>query len=252
MKSVKIFISFLLFVIVFLVGSSVYAASYYVLNGDVNYSGAVDSTDARDILRSSIGLLTYTGQRKNLADMDFDRKITSTDARLALRASVGYNEAYKVFYHAFVVRDYVISKRYYQAAKTSYGNKCWGFAGIYAKAINTGNTAIIQNNINNGNNPSGVSMTQTTGSESTILKAIASQLRARKACVVQVNGSGDGRHYVVVAGHRANANLNALKASDLLLLDVYDGELKPVSGGSRHLFANRARYGYDYQMFTVD
>ncbi len=252
MKTVKIFISLLLFTIITLVGSSVQALSYFTTAGDISGDGRVDSGDARSVLRIAVGTLKATTFVKNKADMNFDGRVTSEDARLALRASVGSEPSYRILAQAYTVRDFVISNKYYQAAKSSYGNKCWGFAAIYAKAINTANNAIISNNVDKGNDPSGVALKQTTGDKATVLKAIATELKNNKACVIQVNGSGNGRHYVVAIGYKTTANLNNLNDTDLLILDVYDGKIKPVSSTTRYLFSNYNRYGYYYQMFTVN
>lgn len=54
--------------------------------GDVNGDGKITSSDARSILRASVGLEEVPLQR---GDMDGDGKITSSDARTALRKATG-------------------------------------------------------------------------------------------------------------------------------------------------------------------
>lgn len=58
-------------------------------SGDADLSGNVDASDARRILRASIGLETLSLEEAPYADSDYDGKITSNDARFSLRLSVG-------------------------------------------------------------------------------------------------------------------------------------------------------------------
>ncbi len=62
-------------------------------SGDANLDGIVDSSDARLILRASVGLETLCLEESPYADSDCDGKITATDARFSLRFSVGLEEA---------------------------------------------------------------------------------------------------------------------------------------------------------------
>ena len=65
--------------------------------GDTDNNGSVDSTDARLILRHSVGLIDeeFLNQMNEIySDLDFDGEITSADARTALRISVGLDEAF--------------------------------------------------------------------------------------------------------------------------------------------------------------
>ncbi len=57
--------------------------------GDIDKNGSVSASDARFILRASVGLEELSDEQKKLADADFDGKISAADARLVLRASVG-------------------------------------------------------------------------------------------------------------------------------------------------------------------
>lgn len=57
-----------------------------IVKGDVDGDGKVTSTDARLILRASVGLEKIDLER---ADIDGDGKITASDAREAMRKSVG-------------------------------------------------------------------------------------------------------------------------------------------------------------------
>ncbi len=62
-------------------------------SGDANLDGRVDASDARIILRASVGLEVLSLEESPYADSDYDGKITATDARFALRLSVGLEEA---------------------------------------------------------------------------------------------------------------------------------------------------------------
>ena len=250
MKTVKIFISLLLFTIITVVSLPV-QASYFTTAGDVSGNLKVDSEDARLILQYAVGLIEPSQIKMYKADLNFDGTVNAEDSRLALRTAVGYEPVYKILAQTYYVKDFVTQKQYYQAAKSEYGDKCWGFALIYAKAINTSNNNIIADNINNGNDPKNVSAKQTTGSKATVLNAIAAELKNSKACVVQVNGPNSGRHYVTVVGYKKTADLNNLNETDLLILDVYDGKIKQISSTTRYLFSNYKKYGYNYQMYTV-
>lgn len=61
-------------------------------SGDANLDGIIDSSDARLILRASVGLDALGLEASPYADSDCDGKITATDARFALRFSVGLEE----------------------------------------------------------------------------------------------------------------------------------------------------------------
>ncbi len=57
--------------------------------GDMNSDGELTASDARMILRASVGLDTLNEQQTALADVDWDNELDAADARLVLRASVG-------------------------------------------------------------------------------------------------------------------------------------------------------------------
>ena len=57
----------------------------YILLGDVNMDGKVNSKDARLVLRSSARLLTFTDEETAIGDLSGDGKIKSADARMILR-----------------------------------------------------------------------------------------------------------------------------------------------------------------------
>jgi hypothetical protein len=62
-------------------------------SGDADLDGKVNSTDARRILRASVGIDALSLEEYPYADTDYDGKITATDARFSLRLSVGLENA---------------------------------------------------------------------------------------------------------------------------------------------------------------
>ncbi len=61
--------------------------------GDVNLDGAVNSDDARYILRAAVGLETPSLTEYPYADTNYDGTVSSDDARNALRTAVGLEES---------------------------------------------------------------------------------------------------------------------------------------------------------------
>lgn len=59
------------------------------IKGDVNGDGKISAVDAREILRTSVGL---DNADVDVADVNGDGKVTAADARLTLRESVGLND----------------------------------------------------------------------------------------------------------------------------------------------------------------
>lgn len=56
--------------------------------GDVNFDGRITASDARFVLRMSVGLETLSDENRNLADIDSTGSVTASDARIILRISV--------------------------------------------------------------------------------------------------------------------------------------------------------------------
>ena len=65
----------------------------YLLLGDTNFDGAVNTGDAVMILRSCVGLVEFSDDQKLAADMSGDGKINTGDAVAVLRFYVGLKEA---------------------------------------------------------------------------------------------------------------------------------------------------------------
>lgn len=59
------------------------------LQGDVDSSGDITTTDARLMLQYAVGKVTEADVNTRLADVDGDGAVTTTDARLALQYTVG-------------------------------------------------------------------------------------------------------------------------------------------------------------------
>lgn len=60
--------------------------------GDADESGTIDASDARIVLRASVGLEEITASLKIRGDVDKDGELTSSDARTILRVAVGLEE----------------------------------------------------------------------------------------------------------------------------------------------------------------
>lgn len=73
--------------------------AYY--SGDIDFDGKVTASDARTILRSSVGLDDIKIAAFPYADTDFNGVITAADARTVLRTSVGLEEE---ILHSFSVQ----------------------------------------------------------------------------------------------------------------------------------------------------
>ena len=72
-----------------LILSSLVMSASALLTGDMDTDGTVSASDARVVLRASVGLEKLNDTGKKLADADGDGTVSASDARLVLRASVG-------------------------------------------------------------------------------------------------------------------------------------------------------------------
>lgn len=90
-----------------------------VLFGDADLDGEVDAADAREALRYSVGLETFTEKQIARADLNLDGKVKSADARSILRLSVELDE---IPSHAVVV-DEAADATFANAGKTE-GSHC--------------------------------------------------------------------------------------------------------------------------------
>ncbi len=76
--------------------------------GDVDGDGSTTSSDARIILRCSVGLESIDSANLAYANVDCDESVSSSDARLALRTSVGLEDV-QMHYFALSGSTYVCS-----------------------------------------------------------------------------------------------------------------------------------------------
>lgn len=65
------------------------AGNLTVVAGDVNFDGTISSVDARQVLRSSVGLDLVNTIISTIGDVNLDGSMNSYDARMVLRGSVG-------------------------------------------------------------------------------------------------------------------------------------------------------------------
>lgn len=96
----KKFLSAILLVIV-LICTSLLFANAYTITGDVDNDGTVKASDARLVLRASVGLEILSEEQKTVSDINNDRKITASDARSILRASVGLENLPELHMHNY-------------------------------------------------------------------------------------------------------------------------------------------------------
>jgi len=82
-------------------------------NADIDNNGAINATDARNILRAAVGLDKISSAQTLAADVDMDGAVTASDARLALRVAVKlektdgklYNNEFEIFKSGFFYLD---------------------------------------------------------------------------------------------------------------------------------------------------
>lgn len=91
MKVKKLKITALFLSLIFTISLCVFFSSA-TLMGDINKNGRIEASDARTVLRASVGLEKLSEKDFSLSDTDGDRKITASDARTVLRMSVGLEE----------------------------------------------------------------------------------------------------------------------------------------------------------------
>ena len=60
--------------------------------GDANADGRIDINDAKEVLKTALGVERESTQILMLADYDNDGKITLTDANSCLKAALGINK----------------------------------------------------------------------------------------------------------------------------------------------------------------
>lgn len=173
------------------------------------------------------------------------------------------NSNYVIVSNAKKFESHVKSKRFYQGANTSqWGDSCLGFSQVYTNAIYKNNFSMINNQpgLNRGNSPtlSGISFQEYNNRDKKeVLKRIYDQVKGNKPCIVQVNGnkSGTSRHYVTVIGYKTSATRDSISENDLLILDVWDGNIEGMNGrgsGTRFMISGiDTGRSYGYQIYTI-
>lgn len=96
----KKLISVIFIIIIFIVSL---VLSAFALSGDIDGDGKTDPSDARSVLRLSLGLEEMTEEKRLAADATHDGKVESDDARLVLRTAVGLDEITHRFPDEFTV-----------------------------------------------------------------------------------------------------------------------------------------------------
>ncbi len=176
---------------------------------------------------------------------------------------------YSVLENVNNVKSTIDSKGYCQDV-SGHTDACLGFAYVYADAVTTGDTSNIKSSSsvqsgvrNNGDITGKYSTRIVKESKSEIVKLIYDQLNSGKSCVMKVVGSYNNsnpasprsRHYVAAIGYKKGVDRNSIKDTDLLLLDTWDGKIKPVvteyTSGRYLLDGRKASYGYSeaYEIF---
>lgn len=150
---------------------------------------------------------------------------------------------------------------FYQASNDAWGDHCLGFSYVYSHAVYTGDMSNLKNKYHDGNNdPTGyfsVGSEVQSSNKQTLVKQMFEMLKNNKPCSLQVVGSTNGspdsprsRHYVSLVGYKKGVTESTVKDTDLLILDTWDGQLKPVvaenTDGRYMLDAAKASNGYTY------
>lgn len=179
------------------------------------------------------------------------------------------NKYYYIVNNSSAFYKYEKKQKFYQEPNSDWYDSTLGFAMVYANAIKINDFSITKNQpgLINGNNPrlSKVSFKGGTSYNKTkVVKAIYKQIAKNNPVVLQVNGNVDGtiRHYVVVIGYKVDFDYNNMNEKDLLILDVWDGQLEQMNGkgGSNGVDELKSRFmvsgadtgrDYGYQIYTL-
>ena len=78
--------------------SEQYAPDYTPSNllGDANFDGEVDIIDATWIMRNDVGVITFSDEEKNVADVDRDGEADVIDATWIMRWSINIETPYAI------------------------------------------------------------------------------------------------------------------------------------------------------------
>ncbi len=238
----------------------------------IDYLQKINNSFVEDLSTLSNIITTINGNYKEGDSQSLDELLgisTSSDNGVLTASVLGssYNlvntQANVLDYYKNVIQG---NKVYQQSG--NYGDQCLGFAYNHAWGIYTNDTTIKASNCKNGT-PVGKNFSRyTTNSEKDFLAHVYNQISQGKPCVIQVIGSKNrqSRHYVTCIGLKNNVNsASELKATDLLIVDSYDGKIENVvakgsSGDGRYLIkgtdtrnfkSGKNSYNYGYELYYI-
>lgn len=100
-KLIKMISTLILSAVIFALASVFSSAA---ICGDVDNDKNVTASDARTVLRASVGLETLTEEQKKVADIDGNSTVTASDARMILRMSVAL-EPIEHYYNVNITKE---------------------------------------------------------------------------------------------------------------------------------------------------
>lgn len=127
----RVFLAFIVAILLCLFSENAFAANSVFLLGDIDCNDEIDSADARLILRASVKLESFSDDIMQSADIDGNGKVDSADARIVLRIAVGlenvndyYNEdIYDIYHDIFEMYKLGFKNGFYFDNSSIYSNK---------------------------------------------------------------------------------------------------------------------------------
>jgi len=166
-----------------------------------------------------------------------------------VKSKKGYNV---VNTQGMSVRDFenfIINNGLTQEVHQEYGNSCLSIAEAYGFWM-MGQGTISGNMDSLMATPTSVKR-RTSSNQQEILGYVYDELIQGKPCVLKVSvKDGVGRHFVTVVGMKETVtSRDTLTANDLLILDVYDGQLETMDGGPE---SDRAMWNTDDGLYWME
>ena len=204
--------------------------------------------------------IQYIGKRQN--PMSFVSYSNPYPVEVSNNTTINFNKNdYVILSNANDFAQYTKQKGYYQGANEAWGDHCLGFSQVYCEAIKTGNFDIVLQNKGTGNSPilkySSFTAISNNKKEE-VLKRVYEEINKGNPCLLQVNGnpSGTSRHYVAVVGYKKSVTSESnIKETDLLIIDVWDGNIETLNGknsGTRFMTkGTETGYKYGYQIYVM-
>ena len=160
-------------------------------------------------------------------------------------------------------KNVILNQNLFQSSDKAYGDQCLGFSYNYAYGLYTNDRSISGKTCRNDTSYGNYFKEFKTNDEREYLNKIYDEISAGRPVVVQVIGSRSKqtRHYVAAVGFNKNVkSASDLKSTDLLIMDVYDGQIKNVvpygASSGRYIASgrqiNKGRYNYGYDMFYIN